>query len=72
MHKGDKVTMNDSPDPAKLLPANTTYWTYPGSLTTPPCNESVTWILFKEPIEISAEQVTQILHTNIIIYSSSH
>ena len=33
------------------------YWTYPGSLTTPPYNESVTWVIFREPIEISKEQV---------------
>lgn len=56
-HKNDKVTMSDPLDPCKLLPARTAYWTYPGSLTTPPCTESVTWILFKEPVEVSAEQV---------------
>ena len=33
------------------------YWTYGGSLTTPPCHESVQFILFREPMEVSPEQV---------------
>ena len=33
------------------------FWTYRGSLTTPPCYESVTFVLFKEPIQISQDQV---------------
>ncbi|KAL4716038.1 hypothetical protein ACJJTC_002803 [Scirpophaga incertulas] len=56
-HKGDKVTLADPLDPARLLPKRTAYWTYPGSLTTPPCTESVTWILFKEPVEVSRDQL---------------
>ena len=40
-------------DPAGFLPASKSYWTYLGSLTTPPLYESVTWILFKQPVEIS-------------------
>lgn len=60
-HKGDKVTLSDPLDPAKLLPRHTAYWTYPGSLTTPPCTESVTWILFKQPVQVSAEQVSQVI-----------
>ena len=34
-----------------------TYATYPGGLTTPPCNEVVTWINFKDPLTISPAQL---------------
>ena len=35
------------------------YYTYAGSLTTPPCKECVTWVVMAKPITISAEQVRQ-------------
>lgn len=45
-------------DPACLLPSNTEdYWTYHGSLTTPPLTESVSWIIMKQHIEVSHDQV---------------
>lgn len=48
----------ESCDPAAFLPKESkAYWTYEGSLTTPPFNESVTWILFKEPVTVSEEQL---------------
>ncbi len=49
----DKVTV----DPAGLLPADRSYYTFPGSLTTPPCSEGVTWFLLKTPTQVSAAQI---------------
>jgi len=33
------------------------YWTYEGSLTTPPCYESVRFVIFKNPVQVSEGQV---------------
>lgn len=46
-------------NPMKLLPDSLTYWTYLGSLTTPPCSECVTWIVFKKPIKVTDKQLEQ-------------
>lgn len=46
-----------------LLPKNKNlYFTYKGSLTTPPCSEVVTWIDFKNPILLSHEQLAEFRH----------
>ncbi len=44
-------------NPVHFLPANTEFYKYSGSLTTPPCSEGVRWMVFKQPIEASAEQI---------------
>ncbi|XP_049304909.1 carbonic anhydrase [Bactrocera dorsalis] len=64
VHKGDRVTLPDACDPSKLLPTTTSYWTYEGSLTTPPCSESVIWIVFKTPIEVSRDQLDAMRNLN--------
>ncbi|XP_004643150.1 carbonic anhydrase 2 [Octodon degus] len=51
-------------DPHVLLPESLDYWTYPGSLTTPPLLESVTWIVLKEPICVSSEQMSKFRKLN--------
>ena len=42
-----------------FIPPEQSYYTYLGSLTTPPCTVGVNWILFDEPIQASAEQIAQ-------------
>ena len=42
---------------AKLLPEQRGYYTYQGSLTTPPCSEIVRWLLLDAPVALSAEQI---------------
>ncbi|XP_050797273.1 carbonic anhydrase 1 isoform X2 [Gopherus flavomarginatus] len=56
--KGKKAPFTNF-DPSTLLPGSLDYWTYSGSLTHPPLFESVTWIIYKEPITISSEQLAQ-------------
>jgi carbonic anhydrase len=41
----------------QMLPADKNYFTYMGSLTTPPCSENVLWLVLKNPIYVSEEQV---------------
>lgn len=40
-----------------LLPEKRDYYTYMGSLTTPPCTEDVLWMVFKSPMQVSTEQI---------------
>ncbi|KAK3578468.1 hypothetical protein CHS0354_038560 [Potamilus streckersoni] len=56
--KGQSTRLSIPFNPTCLLPDDTSsYWTYMGSLTTPPLYESVTWIVFSKQIHISREQM---------------
>jgi carbonic anhydrase len=57
LEKGDEVKAGSRIDLAKLLPEDKRYYTYMGSLTTPPCSEGVLWMVMKQPVPISVEQV---------------
>lgn len=47
----DLVDIND------ILPRDQRYYSYFGSLTTPPCTEGVLWLVLKQPVQISPEQL---------------
>uniref|UniRef100_H0WDY3 Carbonic anhydrase n=1 Tax=Cavia porcellus TaxID=10141 RepID=H0WDY3_CAVPO len=55
-HKDAQVALGPF-DPSCLLPVCRDYWTYAGSLTTPPLAESVTWIIYQKPIEVAPSQL---------------
>ena len=40
-----------------LLPNDLGYFTYAGSLTTPPCSEGVSWYVLRSPATVSPQQV---------------
>ena len=41
----------------QLLPEDRGYYTYMGSLTTPPCSEDVRWVVMRQPVTMSADQI---------------
>jgi len=45
----------------ELLQHKDRYWKYSGSLTTPPCTETVTWLVMMEPLAITQAQVSSIV-----------
>jgi carbonic anhydrase len=57
LEKGEEVPARTSLDLNGLLPADRSYFTYMGSLTTPPCSEGVLWMVMKNPVSISSDQI---------------
>jgi carbonic anhydrase len=43
--------------PLGLLPKARSYYRYSGSLTTPPCTETVEWMLLRQPLEAAAKDI---------------
>ena len=55
---GDRVRMPTGLlDLNELLPQDMRYYQFIGSLTTPPCTENVLWMVLKQPVQISPEQL---------------
>jgi len=46
-------------NPMDLLPVDRSFYRFPGSLTTPICNEVVAWYVMENPIELSEAQIAE-------------
>jgi carbonic anhydrase len=57
--KEKEVATEVSINVRNLLPSERSYYTFPGSLTTPPCSEGVTWFVLKTPLTVSKSALTQ-------------
>ncbi len=55
---GEVAPPGQTIDASLLLPANKNYFTFMGSLTTPPCTEDVLWMVIKQPQQVSSEQLS--------------
>lgn len=55
--EGAKATDMVQVTASDLMPEDRGYYSYEGSLTTPPCSEGVRWIVLKNPIELSEKQL---------------
>lgn len=54
---GQTVSIAQPVDIAQLLPSNQALYRYEGSLTTPPCSEIVSWIVFRDPMQVAGSQI---------------
>lgn len=64
---GDKIRTGKMINAQALLPSKATTYRYSGSLTTPPCTESVSWLVMTEPVTLSIQQISEYerrLHNN--------
>ena len=56
--KGQEASVDGmSIDASDLLPSKRGYYTFDGSLTTPPCSEGVRWFVLKAPATFSAAEI---------------
>jgi carbonic anhydrase len=57
LEKNEELAAKATIDLNGLLPTERGYFTYMGSLTTPPCSEGVLWMVMKNPVSIAPNQI---------------
>lgn len=58
--KGGRIAIPaDAGSLADFLPQSRSYWAYNGSLTTPPCDEIVNWVVFRSPIHVNEADIAK-------------
>lgn len=57
LEKNQDVPARVALDLNEILPADQRYFTYMGSLTTPPCTEGVQWVVMRQPVTVAPEQI---------------
>jgi carbonic anhydrase len=55
--EGPAVKADAAINPNGLLPSRFAYYRYPGSLTTPPCAETVEWLLLTNPVAVAESDI---------------
>ncbi len=57
---GESKEINYAVDLTSLYPKSRNFYSYSGSLTTPPCTEGVNWVIFKDAIVLSYAQALKL------------
>jgi carbonic anhydrase len=59
--KEKEIAAGATVDATSLLPQTRSYYTFRGSLTTPPCSEGVTWFVLQTPSTLSNSELQTLL-----------
>ena len=57
--EGPPAPADGAIDPNRLLPAQRTYYHYEGSLTTPPCSQTVDWLILTHALEVAEDDIAR-------------
>ena len=58
LERGDAYEAPVPIDLNNLLPKERGYFSYMGSMTTPPCSEGVLWLVLRQPVPVSSQQIS--------------